>query len=345
MKKKIGFVFSGYGSQWVGMGKDLYDQSRSVQELFEEAANCLDTNFVKLCFASSDAELSRVENAYVAIFLTSLAIAQTLKEYGIDPKRVAGYDIGEYAAIASLQGLSLPDALYLLKKHAGFYQAFLDQKQTVKAFKVIGYDKKKLEKLCKKLSKKDSHAVIALVEGSNEFIVLTTGKAGELLRNELDDAFITVEPMPIGGGFHAPIMDEIVKNMRDYLEKVDFKDVETSFVSGVIGKSLKKGEMIRAALMQHIHAQTQWHKVKDAFKDCDYILEIGPGKDLQKSFSLLYPDKKVYAINSQSDLENLKNEIAELLAQSKKAKKTKKVVQADEKPSETMKENENAPKT
>ena len=310
-KKKIGFVFSGYGSQYVGMGKDLYDQSREVQELFEEAASCLDTNFVKLCFASSDAELSRIENAYVAIFITSIALTQSLKNIGIVPKYVAGYDIGEYAAIASLKGISIPDALYLLKKQAAFYQAFLDQYEIVQGFHVIGLEKKKLEKLCKKISKKEDIALIAVVEGVNEYIVFTTGKAGEALRKELDDAFITVKPMPFGGGFHAPVMDEIVKSMRDYLEKVDFKDVSSSFVSGVIGKPLKKGEMIRAALMQHIHAQTQWHKVKDMFKDCEYILEIGPGKELQKSFSLLYPTKKVYAITSSADIETLKKELLE----------------------------------
>lgn len=324
-KKKIGFVFSGYGSQWVGMGKDLYDQSREVQELFEEAASCLDTNFVKLCFASSDAELSRVENAYVSLFLVSMALFKALKDLEIKPKYVAGYDIGEYSAIASLQGLSIPDALYLLKKQAAFYQSFLDQHEIIKGFRVIGLDKKKLEKLCKKISKKDNIALIAVVEGLNEHIVLTTGKAGDALRKELDDAFITAEPVPFGGGFHGPVMDDIVKNMRDYLEKVDFKDVESSFVSGVIGKPLKKGEMIRAALMQHIHAQTQWHKVKDTFKDCDYILEIGPGKNLQKSFSLLYPDKKVYGISTPEDIDALKQELILLKNESKKIKKIKKI--------------------
>src|SRR3990170_7365662 len=80
---KIGMLFSGYGGQYVGMGKDLYDNSRVMQELFEEASNCLGINFVKLSFASSDAELSSLENAYVAIFLIEVSLYALLNESGV----------------------------------------------------------------------------------------------------------------------------------------------------------------------------------------------------------------------------------------------------------------------
>ena len=75
---KVGMLFPGYGSQFVGMGKELYDDSRIIQEYFEEAANCLNINFVKLCFAASDAELARMENAYPALFLLSSRICRSL---------------------------------------------------------------------------------------------------------------------------------------------------------------------------------------------------------------------------------------------------------------------------
>jgi [acyl-carrier-protein] S-malonyltransferase len=72
---KVAMLFPGYSSQFVGMGKELYDEYRVVQEFFEEASNCLNLNFVKLCFASSDAELSKVHKAYPAMFLVSTSIA------------------------------------------------------------------------------------------------------------------------------------------------------------------------------------------------------------------------------------------------------------------------------
>ncbi len=93
MKKVI--LFPGYGSQYVGMAKELYDESRIMQEYFEEAANCLDTNFVKLCFASSDADVTQAPAAYTSIFLVSCSIYSLIKDRGIVADLVTGYNTGE----------------------------------------------------------------------------------------------------------------------------------------------------------------------------------------------------------------------------------------------------------
>lgn len=127
---KVGIIFPGYGSQFVGMGKEFYDSSRIMQEMFEEASQCLDVNFPKLCFASSAAELAKLEKGYVVLFATTFAIAQIMKERGITVSLVAGYDIGEYAAIATAGGISLPDALYLLNKYAVMFEELLQEKNT-----------------------------------------------------------------------------------------------------------------------------------------------------------------------------------------------------------------------
>src|SRR3990170_5846802 len=124
---KIALLFPGYGSQFVGMGKELYDEYRIVQEYFEEASNCLNTNFVKLCFASSDVELGKMGNAYTSLFLVGSATYAVLKEHGIEPDVVAGYNNGESAALFAAGCFSLPDGLYLLNKFCSFYQEIVDE--------------------------------------------------------------------------------------------------------------------------------------------------------------------------------------------------------------------------
>ena len=101
------------------MAKEFYNQERLVQEFFEQASNCLDQNFIKLCFASSEKELMETANTQTAVFLVSSAIFTLLKEkYGIIPDIVAGHSLGEYSALFAAGGINFPDGLYLLKKRA-----------------------------------------------------------------------------------------------------------------------------------------------------------------------------------------------------------------------------------
>ena len=98
MKKTVGVMFPGYGEQFVGMGKNLYDESRSVQDLFEQASMCLGINFVQLCFAASDFDISEIDKGYLSILLLEAAIYAELAKEGLRPDFIAGYGIGEYAA-------------------------------------------------------------------------------------------------------------------------------------------------------------------------------------------------------------------------------------------------------
>src|SRR5579863_1457205 len=167
---KIALLFPGYGSQYVGMGKELYDEYRIVQEYFEEASTILDINFVKLCFASSDAELSKFLNAYTSLFLVGCSVSALLKELGITPAVVAGYNNGEYAALFAGGCFSLPDGLYLLNKFASFYQEFLDT-VSVDVMQVKGVTTKRLETICAQVSNKEEKIAIALYNGPTDHCV------------------------------------------------------------------------------------------------------------------------------------------------------------------------------
>ncbi len=302
---KIGFVFSGYGTQWIGMGKDLYDRYRSVQEIFEEAASCLDTNFVKLAFASSEAELKKIENAYLVLLVVMVSIARVLQEHGIEPVMVAGDDVGEYAAVVSNGSLSLPDALYLVKKFTTLYQEFLDT-NAVAALHIKGMDKEMVQQLCNEATRGSESASLAVTFNQKDFIVTGTKKAIAYVHESASNfSYVKVKSADVASGLHSPLLGELLKTLRLYLEKVDFKDTSIPFITGVIAQPLTKGEMIRAALMQHICAPTEWDKVQAYLSDCDIILEVGPGDEIQKDLVRAYPHKTIHAVESFQDLKHV----------------------------------------
>ena len=171
---KIGMIFPGQGSQFLGMGKELHDKERIIQEYFDQASSCLDVNFTRLCFASSEKELRKVANIQNAVFLVSSAIYKLLNEkYGIKPDLVAGHSLGEYTAIHAAGGMAFADALYLLNKRSVFMDASV-QSQKGGMLAVVRFPMHKLKVVCDQYDKPGSleHVVeIANYNSPNQIIV------------------------------------------------------------------------------------------------------------------------------------------------------------------------------
>lgn len=300
---KIGIIFPGYGSQFVGMGKDIYDDYRSVQEYFEEAYNCLNINFIKLCFASSEQELSAISNAYLSIFLLSISLYSLLKELGIKPDVVAGYGIGQFSAITAAGGLSFPDALYLLKKFSSFYEESLLNLDAA-VIKVDGITSGKLKKICNDLTDVN----IAISNTDYQHIVSGKRLMIEELKSKLNEnsEIGKIQDINIAVGLHSNLMSEIAQQLKLYLEKVDFKDLQIPFVGNIKAKELITGQDIKEYVIDQINEPISWNKVLDKFADCDYIIDVGPGSANLEFLKQKYPEKKILAFNKKSDIEEIK---------------------------------------
>lgn len=306
---KIALLFPGYGSQFVGMAKELYDEHRIIQEYFEEASNCLDINFIKLCFASSDAELSKMSNAYVANFLVSSAIVALLKEQGIKPTMVAGYNQGEYAAIFAGNGISLPDGLYLLSKYASFYEAALKDLQ-VAAIRITGIKARALGSMCTKASTLQEKASIAIYYSDTVHIV--TGNANAVQRVQdsaskfAEKQEIDIEAVGLEVELHSAYMSPVVEQFRMYLEKVDFKDLMIPMIRLADDTKIGQGDQVREQIIKRITSPVQWNQMNKALEEFDIIVEVGPGTMLSELAKQWYPDKTILAINKQADIDELK---------------------------------------
>jgi [acyl-carrier-protein] S-malonyltransferase len=303
---KIGMMFPDCGSQFVGMAKELYDNSRLIQEYFEEGSSCLNVNLVKLCFAASDAELARIENAYCTIFLVGLAIADFLKEQGIVPQVVAGYGIGEFSAIAGAGGLSLPDGLYFLNKYAQFFQEALGAWK-VGMIKVEEIKSTQLRRLCEQMSDASQQVYIAAYNSSQEHLVAGHAAVLEPLGVEVRKLGGTVGKERVERGLHCEIMEPVVAQLKKYLTKIDFKDLKVPLLAGVDGMPVEKGDLVRRRVMKQLQAPVMWEKVMKQAADVDVFIEIGPGTTLSRFIRDLYPTKALVAINKLSDIHELQN--------------------------------------
>ena len=303
---KSALLFPGYGSQFVGMGKELYDEFRIVQEYFEEASNCLDVNFVKLCFASSDAELSKMVNAYTSLFLLGGAIFALLKDQGIEPEILGGYNNGEHTALFAGGCFSFPDGLYLLNKFCLFYQEMLDQK-SFEAVHFSGVPTLEVKKICDTLNKKEENIFVAIYNGIDNCIV--TGTSDYI--KQLDDAlkekfFATMNYSSVNVGLHSIFMHSVIDQFKIYLEKVDFKDMRIPLISGLDGKKIHEGSQIKERFIRHNLEPFYFNLVLRELINYDIIIIASAQDDLSAMVKKQYPEKYIVSIAKKADIDALK---------------------------------------
>lgn len=283
------YIFPGQGSQYPGMGKELFENYPLAKELFHEANRLLGFDIMNIMFNGTEEELKMTKVTQPAIFLHSV-IAYKLLNEGV-PDAVAGHSLGEFSALVANGALSFEDALMLVSKRAQAMQKACELNPSGMAV-VIGFDDEKTKEICDSVKEVVVPANYncpgqLVISGSFEGIE----KAAELIKQA---GAKRVLPLKVGGAFHSPLMMPAQEELAQAIHATEFKTPACPVYQNVTALPASDPETIKNNLIAQLTAPVLWTKtvqnmVKDGF---DHFVEFGPGEVLQGLVKKIYPDAK-----------------------------------------------------
>ena len=272
------YVFPGQGAQFVGMGKDLYDQNARAKELFEQANEILGFRITDLMFEGEDEDLKQTRVTQPAIFLHSVILASTLDNFR--PAMVAGHSLGEFSALVANKALSFEDGIRLVFKRAmAMQKACKIQSSTMAA--IIGMEDSQVEKVCKEIDE----IVVAANYNSPGQIVISGSIPGIDAAVEKLSALGAKRALklPVGGAFHSPLMEPARVELEAAIQAAPFAVPICPVYQNVNAHPSIEPANIKANLVSQLTSPVRWTQtVKQMIADgATSFTEVGPGKILQ----------------------------------------------------------------
>ena len=273
------YIFPGQGAQFVGMGKDLYDESAQAKELFEQANKILGFRITDLMFNGTDEHLRQTKVTQPAIFIHSVILAITLGDE-FTPDMVAGHSLGEFSALVAAKALSFEDGLKLVYKRALAMQKACEMNPSTMAA-VLGLPDGKVEEVCQTI---DDIVVPANYNCPGQVVISGTKEGIEEACNKMKEAgakrAITLQ---VGGAFHTPLMEPAKVELSAAIEATNFSTPICPVYQNVSTVGETNPETIKKNLIAQLTSPVKWtQSVENMIADgATDFMELGPGKVLQ----------------------------------------------------------------
>ena len=276
------FVFPGQGAQFVGMGKDLYDNNPLAKELFEKANDILGFSITDIMFSGTDEELKQTKVTQPAVFLHSVISALCMGE-DFAPDMVAGHSLGEFSALVAAGALNFEDGLKLVYARAMAMQKACEAAPSTMAA-IVGLDDATIENVCAEINTENNVVVPANYNCPGQLVISGNVEAVKAACEKLKEAGAKrALLLPVGGAFHSPLMQPAKDELQAAIEATTFNTPKCAVYQNVDAQAHTDAEEIKANLIAQLTASVRWtHEVQNmiAAGATDFT-ECGPGKVLQ----------------------------------------------------------------
>lgn len=302
--KPIGFLFPGQGAQFVGMGKDFFEQSPAARQVFQRADQVLGYSISQICFSGPETELTRTLYAQTGILVTSFAVLATIREKypHLKPALAAGLSLGEFTALAASGAISFEEALRLVQIRAEAMEIAAKNNPGTMA-SIMGLD---LEK-CIAVAKEAGCDVANLNTPDQTVLSGTLQSIDRACKLAETSGAKRAMPLKVGGAFHSALMGDAKARLEEALQKTNIQEPSCVFIPNVTAQKTGSPDTIRSLLAQQLTNSVQWVRTMGAVKaeGLTVFLEIGPGKVLKGLARKCQPELEVYSIGAMADLQVL----------------------------------------
>lgn len=293
---KIAFIFSGQGAQYGGMGKSLYDCSPAAKRIFD-GADVIRPGTSKQCFEGTEEELAQTENTQPCVFCADLAAAAALREEEIEPDMLAGFSLGEIAALTFSGAVSYDDGFRLVCRRA-YHMARASKENPAAMVAVLKLDDETVAALTREFE--NVYAVNFNCPG--QVVAAGGAEALEAFKTRVKDMGGKAVPLKVGGGFHSPFMAPAADAFLEELEKYTITPPSAPLYSNVTAKPY--GDDFKSLLARQIKSPVLWRKTVENMiaNGADVFIETGPGKVLSGFVRRISDKVRVYSVEDEASL-------------------------------------------
>ncbi|MDO1447755.1 ACP S-malonyltransferase [Rhodocytophaga aerolata] len=287
------YIFPGQGSQFPGMGKELFEESDKAKSLFEKANQLLKFDITRVMFQGTEEELKQTNVTQPAIFLHSVILAAISENF--EPQMVAGHSLGEFSALVASKALSFEDGLLLVAQRASAMQEACEMNPSTMAA-ILGLEDEKVEQVCAQI---DEVVVAANYNCPGQLVISGSIKGIEIACARLKEAGAKrALPLPVGGAFHSPLMEPAREKLAKAIERTTFSAPRCPIYQNVNAQPSTNIETIKANLIAQLTEPVRWtQSVQNMVKDgATTFIECGPGKVLQGLVKKISPGVEVGSI-------------------------------------------------